>query len=150
MSGTYSQILLHIVFSTKAREPTITPELAERLYAYIGGIIRSEKGVLFNIGGAPDHVHLFLRWRTDASISDLMRIVKSRSSRWVHDSFPAKHAFAWQEGYSVFTVSKSREPMVKAYIEGQTEHHRTQDFKSELLALLRRHKIEFDERYVFD
>jgi len=150
MPGTYSQILLHAVFSTKARQPSITPDLAERLYPYIGGIIRSEKGMLFDIGGMPDHVHLYLRWRTDASISDLMRIVKSRSSRWIHDTFPERKEFAWQEGYSVFSVSKSREAAVRAYIAGQAEHHRTQDFKSELLGLLRRHGVEFENKYVFD
>jgi REP-associated tyrosine transposase len=150
MPGTYSQILLHAVFSTRARQPSITPQLAERLYPYIGGIIRSEKGMLFDIGGMPDHVHLYLRWRTDASISDLMRIVKSRSSRWVHDTFPELNEFAWQEGYSVFSVSKSREAAVRAYIASQAEHHQTQDFKSELLGLLHRHGVEFENKYVFD
>ncbi len=150
MPGTYSQILLHAVFSTRARQPSITPQLAERLYPYIGGIIRSEKGTLFDIGGMPDHVHLYLRWRTDAPISDLMRIVKSRSSRWAHDTFPELKEFAWQEGYSVFSVSKSREAAVRAYIASQAEHHQTQDFKSELLGLLRRHGVEFENKYVFD
>jgi REP-associated tyrosine transposase len=148
--GTYSQLLLHAVFSTRARQPWITPELAERLYPYIGGIIRSEKGVLYDIGGMPNHVHLYMRWRTDASISDLMRIVKSRSSRWIHDTFPKLDEFAWQEGYSVFSVSKSREAAVRAYIASQAEHHRTLDFKSELLGLLRRHGVEFENKYVFD
>jgi REP element-mobilizing transposase RayT len=150
MPGTYSQILLHIIFSTKHREPWITPEIAERLYAYIGGIVRAEKGVLYDIGGVEDHVHLYLRWRTDASISDLMRTVKARSSKWVHDSFPALETFAWQEGYSVFSVSKSQEEGVKKYIAGQAEHHRKEDFKAELLRFLRMHGIEFDEKYVFD
>jgi REP element-mobilizing transposase RayT len=150
MPGTYSQILLHIIFSTKHREPWITPEIAERLYPYIGGIVRSEKGVLYDIGGVEDHVHMYLRWRTDASISDLMRTVKARSSKWVHETFPALEAFAWQEGYSVFSVSKSQEEAVKKYIAGQAEHHRKEDFKTELLRSLRMHGIEFDEKYVFD
>jgi REP element-mobilizing transposase RayT len=150
MPGTYSQILLHIIFSTKHREPWITPEIAERLYAYIGGIVRAEKGVLYDIGGVEDHVHMYLRWRTDTSISDLMRTVKARSSKWVHDTFPALEAFAWQEGYSVFSVSKSQEEAVKKYIAGQAERHRKEDFKTELLRFLRVHGIEFDEKYVFD
>ena len=79
-----------------------------------------------------------------------MRTVKARSSKWVHDTFPALAAFAWQEGYSVFSVSKSQEPAVKKYIAAQAEHHRKEDFKSELLRLLRAHGVEFDERYVFD
>ena len=148
MPGTYSQILLHLVFSTKGREPTITPDIAPRLYAYIGGITRAEKGVLLDIGGIEDHVHMYLRWRTDGAISDLMRTVKARSSKWVHDTFTPE--FAWQEGYGVFSVSTSQEPAVKAYIAGQREHHHKEDFKSELLRLLRAHDVEFDERYVFD
>ena len=150
MPGTYSQLLLHIVFSTKGRVPWITSDLAERLYPYIGGIVRAERGVLYDIGGIEDHVHLYLRWRPDGSVSDLMRIVKSKSSRWIHETFPALGGFAWQEGYSVFSVSKSQEEGVKKYIAGQAEHHRKEDFKSELLRIVRAHGIEFDERYMFD
>ncbi|MBC7773764.1 MAG: IS200/IS605 family transposase [Pyrinomonadaceae bacterium] len=150
MPGTYSQILLHIVFSTKHREPWLTPGITERLYPYIGGIVRAEKGALYDIGGIEDHVHMYLRWRPDAKVSDLMRTVKAQSSKWMHDTFPALRAFAWQEGYSVFTVSKSQEGAVKAYIAGQHEHHKKEDFKSELLRMLELHDLEFDERYVFD
>jgi len=150
MPGTYSQLLLHIVFSTKGRTPWITDEVSERLYPYIGGIVRAEKGVLYDIGGVEDHVHMSLRWRPDGSVSDLMRTIKARSSKWVHDTFPALGVFAWQEGYSVFTVSKSQEEAVKKYIAGQTEHHTKEDFKSELLRILRAHRVEFDEKYVFD
>jgi putative transposase len=150
MPGTHSQILLHFVFSTKGREPWITPVVAERLYPYMGGIVRAEKGVLYDIGGVEDHVHLYLRWRTDAAVADLMRTVKARSSQWVHETFPDLAAFAWQEGYAVFSVSKSQEPVVKQYITRQAEHHSRANFQTELLEMLRRHEIEFDERYVFD
>lgn len=150
MPGTYSQILLHIVFSTKHREPFITAELADRLYPYMGGIMRTEKAVLYAIGGVEDHVHLYLRWRPDQSVSDLMRTVKSRSSKWVHETFAPLNAFAWQEGYLVFSVSKSQEEAVKRYIVQQAEHHKREDFKSELLRMLRMHDVQFDQRYVFD
>jgi REP element-mobilizing transposase RayT len=150
MSGTYSQILLHIVFSTKKRQAWITPDIADRLYSYIGGLVRAKKGVLYCIGGAEDHMHMYIRWQPDGSVSDLMRTVKPRSTRWVHDTFPSLRSFAWQEGYSVFSVSKSREKGVKAYIAGQAKHHKKEDFKSELLRILRACDIEFDERYVFD
>ena len=150
MPGTYSQLLLHVVFSTKGRTPWISSDVAERLYPYVGGIVRAEKGLLYDIGGVEDHVHLYLRWRPDATLSDLMRTVKARSTKWVHDTFPELHAFAWQEGYSAFSVSKSREEAVKQYIATQAEHHRREDFKSELLRILRAHGVEFDERYLFD
>jgi REP element-mobilizing transposase RayT len=150
MPGTYSQILLHAVFSTKGRAAFIKPNIQPRLYDYIGGIIRAEKGALYGIGGMPDHVHLLLRWRTDGTIADLMRAVKARSSLWIHQTFADAAVFAWQEGYAVFSVSKSAEPDIKHYIENQAEHHKNRDFKEELLALLRAHEVEFDLRYVFD
>lgn len=150
MPGTYSQPQLHVVFSTKGRTPWITAEVADRLYPYIGGIIRAEKGVLYDVGGVEDHFHLYLRWRPDGAVSDLMRTVKSRSSKWIHDEFPALRHSAWQEGYSAFSVSKSQEDAVKRYIAGQTEHHRREDFRSELLRLLHAHSVEFDEKYVFE
>ena len=150
MPGTYSQILLHIVFSTKHREPWIKSDVSQRLYSYMGGIVRAESGALYDIGGVEDHVHMYVRWRPDEAVSNVMRTVKARSSKWVHDTFPALAGFAWQEGYSVFSVSKSQEEGVKRYIAGQAEHHKREDFKSELLRMLQLHGIEFDERYVFD
>ena len=150
MPGNYSQLLHHIIFSTKGRTSWITREVTERLYPYIGGIVRGEKGVLYDIGGVEDHVHMYLRWRPDSTISDLMRTVKARSSKWIHDEFPTLRDFAWQEGYSVFSVSKSQEEAVKKYVAGQAEHHKKEDFKSELLRILRAHGVEFDEKHVFD
>jgi len=150
MPGTYSQILFHVVFSAKGRAGFIKPEIQSRLYDYIGGIVRAEKGTLYAIGGMPDHVHLLLRWRTDAAIADLMRTAKARSSLWVHQTFESLPTFAWQEGYAVFSVSKSAEADVTLYIENQAAHHKERDFKEELLALLRAHGVDFDERYVFD
>ncbi|MDX2198966.1 MAG: transposase [Phycisphaerae bacterium] len=95
MPGTYSQLLLHIVFSTKSRTPWLSADVTQRLYPYIGGIVRAERGSLFDIGGVEDHVHLYLRWRPDGALSDLLRTVKSKSSKWVHETFPAFSAFAW-------------------------------------------------------
>ena len=150
MPGTYSQLLLDAVTSTKGRTPWIEADIAERLYPYVGGIVRAERGVVYGIGGVEDHVHIYFRWRPDGSVSDLMRTVKSRSSKWVHDTYPNLAAFGWQEGYSVFSVSKSQEEAVKNYIARQAEHHKKEDFKSELLRLLRAHGVELDERYVSD
>ena len=150
MAGTYSQLLLHVVFSTKGRAPWIAADVAARLYPYMGGIVRAEKGVLYAIGGVEDHVHLYFRWRPDGSVSDVMRTIKSRSSKWVHATFPKLSAFAWQEGYSVFSVSKSQEVALTIYIAKQAEHHKTENFDCELLRLLRANEIEFEERYVFD
>ena len=84
MPGTYSQILLHVVFSTKNRETWLSPTIAKRIYRYMGGIVRAQKGVLYEIGGLEDHVHMYLRWRPDQSVSDLMRTAKARTSKWIH------------------------------------------------------------------
>ena len=146
MPGTYTQILLHIVFSTKHREPLITDAIRERLYGYIGGIVRAEQGALHAIGGVEDHVHLLVRWRADEAISDLMRTLKSRSTKWVKSEFGSE--FAWQEGYAAFSVSKSQEDVVCGYIAKQEEHHREVGFREELIKLLDAHGIEYDARWI--
>ncbi|TVQ60034.1 MAG: IS200/IS605 family transposase [Phycisphaerales bacterium] len=148
MSGTYTRIVYHAVFSTKRRTPWITPELRDRLHPYMGGVIRNEGGSLIIAGGMPDHVHLLVKWRADAPFAGLMRTVKSRSSRWVHETFPERSDFAWQDGYSAFTVSRSQESVVQRYIERQEEHHRVRTFQEEIVEFLRSHGVEYDERYI--
>ncbi len=101
------------------------------------------------INGMPDHVHLLLRVPAKLSQSDLVRHLKSRSSKWIHQTFPDLAGFAWQDGYGGFTVSKSLTPQVQAYVADQKEHHKHFDFQTEFLELLRRHGIEFDESDVF-
>jgi len=150
MPSTHSQLLLHFVFSTKLRNPLITADLQPRLYDYIGGIVRGEGGVLYAIGGMPDHLHLLLRWRTDATIASLMSKLKGGSSAWVHATFPDRADFRWQEGYGVFSVSRSMEPTVKNYIEHQPEHHAARDYKAEYIQLLESHGVDYDERYLWD
>ena len=150
MPGTFSQLLVHIVFATKRRHPWITPPIAPRLHGYMGGIIREERGTPVEIGGVTDHVHLLIRWKMDGAISDLMRVVKARSSKWVHQTFSELTEFAWQEGYAAFSVSASQEDVVRQYIRNQEEHHARFDFKEELRRLLVAHRIEFDERYAFE
>ena len=150
MPGTYSQMMLHIVFSTKDREPWITPPVAERLYPYLGGIVRECGGCAYAIGGVEDHVHMLVRCLPSTAVSDLLRTIKSRSSKWLREEFPELDRFAWQEGYSAFTVSKSKEEAVGRYIRTQEEHHKRSDFRAELIRLLDAHGVEFEARYLFD
>lgn len=150
MSGTYSKLLFHVVFSTKRRARLITAELQPRLYEYMGGIVRGEHGTALHIGGTPDHVHVLLRWRTDEPLATLMRNLKSRSSLWVHQTFPLMQSFQWQEGYGAFTVSESQAESVGRYIQDQARHHRERSFKEEFVDLLKAHCIEYDERYLWD
>jgi len=148
MGSTLSNILLHIVFSTKLREPLIRAEVRDRLYDYIGGVLRGERSVLLEIGGIDDHVHLLIRWRTDAALSDLMRKLKGGSSLWMHETFPGT-PFGWQDGYSAFSVSQSGVQALRTYIQNQAQHHKTMTFQDELRALLRKNNLEFDERYLW-
>ncbi|MGY8769375.1 MAG: IS200/IS605 family transposase [Pirellulales bacterium] len=150
MATTYTNLLYHIVFSTKLREPVITKGLQGELYKYIGGIIRDEGGSLQEIGGMPDHVHLVVRFKTNDLISHLMQLIKGNSSKWLNERVDQSTKFAWQAGYAAFSVSESQLPVVIKYVQGQEEHHKERSFKEEFLALLRKHAIEFDERYVWD
>ncbi len=149
MPNAYTQNFYHAVFSTKHRQELISPELEARLYPFLGGIIRDLRCTPIIINGMPDHVHALVRYRNDLSHSDLLRHIKSRSSAWIHETFPDLSHFAWQDGYGGFTVSKSILPEVEAYIGEQKEHHKRFDFKAEFLELLRRHGIEFDPNDVF-
>lgn len=150
MPSAFTQNFYHVVFSTRRRANLIKPDLEVRLYPFIGGILRDLRCQLLAINGMPDHVHLLIRYRADLSHSDMLRHIKGRSSKWINESFPAIAPFAWQQGYGGFTVSMSVVPQVAEYIARQKEHHKSQDFRSEFLELLRRHEIEFDENDVFE
>ncbi|MFO0959409.1 MAG: IS200/IS605 family transposase [Isosphaeraceae bacterium] len=141
---------IHVIFSTKDRQPLIGPAMQSRLHDYIGGILRADGCPLLAVGGMPDHVHLLVSLGRNMAIADLLRIVKANSSRWIHREFPALSGFAWQSGYGAFSVSASNRGRVEEYIHGQAEHHRMVTFQDEYRAFLRRHGIAFDERYVWD
>ena len=141
---------VHIVFSTKHREPFITPDLAPRLYGYLGGIARGADSPLLAIGGIADHVHLLVSLGRVRCVADLVRDLKANSSGWIHEQFPERAQFAWQAGYGAFAVSKSQVETVKAYIARQEEHHRKQTFQDEFREVLGAHEIEWEEKYVWD
>lgn len=149
MPQSYTCLHYHLVFSTKNREPTITPEIQSRLWEYLGGVVRGGKGIPIQIGETPDHVHLLVTLRQETSITDFMRELKAASSRWIHDTIPAASHFAWQAGYGAFTISHSAVDSVKQYIANQEEHHKKLTFQEEFRALLQRHGISFDERYLW-
>jgi REP-associated tyrosine transposase len=148
MSDTFTNLLFHIVFTTKDRQPMITEAVRERLYAYIGGIIRGEGGTLLEIGGMPDHVHLLVRFRSDTAVADMVRRIKANSSKWMNERPEAPGRFQWQTGYGAFSVSESRIPPLLSYIQRQREHHARVSLRDELIALLNRNRIEYDERYL--
>jgi len=148
MSGTYTNLLYHVVFSTKLRIPLITRTLRDELHRYIGGIIRGEGGVLLEVGGMPDHVHLLTKLAPTVSLPDVLRKVKANSSKWANAKSPTGRKFGWQDGYAAFSASESQVARVTQYIRDQERHHRGVEFKEELIKLLRRHRVEYDERYL--
>ncbi|MDR3460623.1 MAG: IS200/IS605 family transposase [Verrucomicrobiae bacterium] len=150
MAHTFTHLLTHIVFSTKDRRPLLDAELKARLFPYLGGIIRAHGGKSIIINGPADHVHILASLAAKYSLSDLMRELKADSSGWVHKNFPGHGLFAWQIGYGAFSVSHSSLPEVKEYIAKQEEHHRKVSFQEELVAFLKRHEIEYDERFLWE
>jgi REP element-mobilizing transposase RayT len=144
MPHTFVCLLVHVVFSTKDRAPDLSPELASRLFPYMGGIIKELHGAPLIINGPADHVHLLLSIPAKTSTADLMRVLKTNSSRWVHEQFPERKRFAWQAGYGAFTVSGSRSDDVRNYIASQQERHQRVSFQEEFLALLKKHGLEYD------
>ena len=149
MPKSYTNLLYHLVFSTRDRRPLITPDRRTRLYEYAGGAIRDEGGISLAIGGIEDHIHLLAKLRPDKALSDLMRTLKANSSGWMHDVFPDAKDFSWQNGYGAFSVSASQVQVVSNYIANQEEHHKKRSFRDEFIDLLRAHKIEFDEKYLW-
>ena len=150
MAHTFTNLSVHLIFSTKDRAPQIDAELAPRLFPYMGGILRESGTQPLLINGVADHVHLLIGLCATHALADVMRVLKTNSSRWVHEQWPARAGFAWQTGYGAFSVSYSNIDAVKAYIARQEEHHRSISFQEEFIAFLRRHQIEFDERYIWE
>jgi putative transposase len=150
MAGTYTKLIYHIVFSTKNRQAFINEQIEAELYKYIGGIIRGIGGVCLEINGAADHVHILAVLPPKIAVSDALRDIKANSSKWVHETKRDLQQFSWQDGFSAFTVSRSQVEPVLQYIIDQKVHHKQRDFKTELLGLLDKHEIEFDERYIWD
>jgi putative transposase len=144
MSETLTRILIHIVFGTKNREPLITPEIRDQLYGYIRGILHRREATLFAIGGMPDHVHLLVQIDTRTSLGDLVQHIKGGSSKRIKEN--AATSFYWQRGYGAFSVSESNLVLVQRYIRNQERHHTHISFDRELIKLLTRHRVPFQER----
>jgi putative transposase len=150
VAHTFTNLVVHIIYSTKDRHPHIDTDLRPRLFAYLGGVIRDIGGSPLIVNGTDDHTHQLISLPAARAVAEVVRLVKANSSKWVHETFPAKRGFAWQSGYGAFSVSQSNVDAVRQYIAEQEEHHRTVTFQEEYLAFLRRHGISFDERYVWE
>lgn len=148
MPSTHTSLHFHVVFSTKGREPSIQAEVQAKLHAYLGGVIRGLEGVPHAVGGVADHVHVLMGLKATHTLSDVMRELKSESSRWLKSEC-ALHGFSWQEGYGAFSVGAEDLESVRAYVLNQAERHRSKSFQVEYVAMLRRGLVEHDEKYLW-
>ncbi len=146
--STFTQILYHIVFSTKGRAPVLVATEREAMFRYIWGVIRSCDSHLYRVNGTLDHVHILIRLHPARSLSDLVREIKVSSSHWIKKNRVFKDFSSWQAGYGAFTHSKQDQERLILYIKNQEQHHKTLSFGDELRGLLNEAGIQFDEKYL--
>jgi REP element-mobilizing transposase RayT len=149
MPETYIKIYIHVVFAVYKRQPLISNQWSNQLFAYINGIIENNNHKLISINGMPDHVHLLISISPEQSISDLLRDIKTNSTLWINRNQRQDIKFTWQRGYSAFAVSFNDINRVRDYIENQQEHHRVKTYKEEVIHFLNENNISFDLQYLF-
>ena len=145
MSHSYSQNVIHVVFSTKERHKSIAPAFQGELWAYAAGICKKDGMFVHAIGGMEDHIHFLIQLPPTIALAKAINAIKSNSSRWANQE---GQKLAWQQGYGAFSVSASLVPTVLQYINNQKEHHKKMTFQEEFLALLKKHGVEFNPRHV--
>jgi REP element-mobilizing transposase RayT len=150
MPQSLAKLHTHLIFSTKDRQPVIPDDLRARLHEYMGGILHGLDCQPIEINSEPDHVHLLFLLARIHSVAKIVGELKEDSSKWLKKSFDGFMAFHWQRGYAIFSVSASNVEAVRTYIRNQREHHRKLTFQDEVRALLEKHQLEYDERYVWD
>ncbi len=149
MANTYHQVYLQTVFAVKYRNSIINKSWKEQLFGVIGNLINEANCKTLIVNGVEDHVHCFIGLRPVVSISELMKTVKAKSSKYINDHKLTPERFEWQEGYGVFSYSQSAVDSVYRYIENQEAHHKKQTFKDEYLEFLKKFKVQYDEQYIF-
>ena len=151
MGASYTNLLYHIIFPTKNRVPIIVEENTQELYGYIGGIIRSHKGKILEIGGTPDHTHILGLCPKTLTIAEFIKHIKGGSSHWWNEKFQKSLPhFNWQRGYGAFTTCESQVEKIRHYIQTQKEHHHKMTFEEEFILFLERNNIEFDKTTMWD
>ena len=146
MAHTFSRTYVHVIFSTKHRRKTIAREVQDRLWAYLAGIGKTHDMITLAVGGTEEHVHILLHLPPKLALAKAVLLLKANSSKWMSERGTE---FSWQEGYGAFSVSSSNLDAVIRYIRNQEAHHRKISFEEEYRAILRRHRVEYDPRYVF-
>ena len=150
MPQSLSKVLIHIIFSTKDREPFLDSGVRPRMHAYLATMCRDLGGELVRVGGVADHVHIVTTLPRTVSQAEMIEQIKKASSKWIKEVDTRYGLFFWQRGYGAFSVGPSQLDAVLQYVDGQQEHHRTRTFQEEYRELLRKHGVDFDERYVWD
>ena len=150
MPQSLASVLIHLVYSTKNREPVLTPEIEPELYAYQAAVFREMDCPALIINGTADHVHALFRLARTIAICDLVEEVKKRSSKWIKTKDTTFARFQWQLGYGAFSIGESGVGATRQYIANQKEHHREKSFRDEFRTFLAKYRIEYDERYVWD
>ncbi|MDX2109631.1 MAG: IS200/IS605 family transposase [Verrucomicrobiota bacterium] len=150
MPQSLAQILVHLVFSTKSREPILGDDIRDGLHAYMGGIVEFHKGTLLKAGSVADHIHLLIAHPRTCAPSELVQEIKKGSSKWLKTKDTRYLDFHWQGGYGMFSISPAHCAALEQYIANQVEHHRTVSFQDEYRRLLIKYGIQCDERYVWD
>ncbi len=149
MANTYHQIYLQVVFAVKYRQAVIQQEWKHQLYAVIGNLINETKCKTIIVNGMEDHVHCFLGLKPVVSVSELIKTVKAKSSKYINDHALTPERFEWQEGYGVFSYSQSSVDAMYKYIQNQEEHHKKQTFKDEYQNFLKKYQVAYDDQYLF-
>ena len=145
-----ASILVHLVFSTKHRQPLLHPEIERELYPYLATVFHSVDSPTLTIGGTEDHVHVLFRLGRKISLAGVVEEIKTSSSKWIKTKGPTYKSFHWQNGYGAFSIGQSGVEGLKKYIASQKEHHRRKTFQEEMRAFLGKYRIEFDEKHVWD
>ena len=150
MPQSLSNILIHLIWSTRDRRPCLDPSTREKTHAFLAGVVRQCDCEAYRVGGSTDHVHLAIRLSRTVSVADLVKGAKAASSKWLKTQGPEFADFSWQLGYGAFSVGMSQKEALLLYIDNQEEHHRTRSFQDEYRDFLSKYGIAFDERYVWD
>ena len=151
MPQSLAKVLVHIIFSTKHRYPFLSDkEIRSEMHAYLGGTSKELECPVLRVGGVSDHVHILCSLSRNMSIADLLRELKRSSSKWVKTKGKMLEKFAWQNGYGIFSVSESQVERVITFIKNQEAHHKRKPFQDEYRAFLKRYRVTYDERYVWD
>ena len=150
MGQSLSKNLIHLIFSTKERRPFLEDAIRKSLHAYIAGIFNEQESPCLAVNSVADHVHVLFCLNKNAALAQVIMQAKKGASRWLKTQGPRYSDFGWQNGYGAFSVSQSNVAEVRRYIANQVEHHRKIGFQEELRAFLKRHQIEYNERYVWE